>query len=84
MHKWPKTTFKDVQHHYCVCVCVCVCVCMHACAQLCLTLCDPLDCSPSGSSPHGIILARRLKGVADSSSRESSRPRDQTLISHMS
>ena len=22
-------------------------------AQLCLTLCDPMDCSPSGSSLHG-------------------------------
>ena len=41
-----------------VCVCVCVCVCVHtrACAhtgtQLCPTLCDPMDCSPSGSSVH--------------------------------
>ena len=27
-------------------------------AQLCLTLCNPLDCSLSGSSVHGILQAR--------------------------
>ena len=27
---------------------------MHAC--LCPTLCDPVDCSPPGSSVHGILL----------------------------
>ena len=26
-------------------------------AQLCLTLCDPMDCSPQGSSVHGIFQA---------------------------
>ena len=31
---------------------------MHA--QLCLTLCDPLDCSPPGSSVRGILQARIL------------------------
>ena len=30
---------------------VCVCVC----AQLCLTLCDPMDRRPLGSSVHGIL-----------------------------
>ena len=34
----------------CVCVCVCVCVCTYAHAQSCLTLCDPVNCSPPGSS----------------------------------
>ena len=28
--------------------------------QSCLTLCDPLDCSPPGSSAHGILRARTL------------------------
>ena len=29
-------------------------VCMHAkLLQSCLTLCDPMDCSPPGSSVHG-------------------------------
>ena len=30
-------------------------------AQSCLTLCDPLDCSPPGSSVHGIFQARVLE-----------------------
>ena len=29
-------------------------------AQSCLTLCDPVDCSPPGSSIHGIFQARAL------------------------
>ena len=33
-------------------------------AQSCLTLCDPVDCSPPGSSIHGIFQARVLKWVA--------------------
>ena len=37
-----------------------------------LTLCDPSDCSPLGSSVHGIFQARILKWVADSFSRGSS------------
>ena len=32
--------------------------------QLCLTLCDPMDCSPPGSSVHGILQARILEWVA--------------------
>ena len=36
--------------------------------------CDPMDCSPSGSSVHGILQARTLGWVAISSSRGSSRP----------
>ena len=30
-------------------------------AQLCLTLTDPMDCSPPGSSVHGIFQARLLE-----------------------
>ena len=30
-------------------------------AQSCPTLCDPMDCSPSGSSVHGIFQARVLE-----------------------
>ena len=36
----------------------CVCVCAQSIAQSCLTLCDPMDCSLSGSSVHGIFQAR--------------------------
>ena len=46
--------------------------------QLYLTLCDPMDCSPPGSSVHGISQARILECVGISSSRGSSRPRDET------
>ena len=31
--------------------------------QSCLTLCDPMDCSPPGSSDHGILQTRLLKSV---------------------
>ena len=35
---------------------------MHAeSLQSCFTLCDPTDCSPPGSSAHGILQARMLK-----------------------
>ena len=50
-----------------MCVCVCVCVCVRACVkslQLHLTLCDPVDCSPPGSSVRGILQARILEWVA--------------------
>ena len=52
-------------------------------AQSCLTLCDPMDCSPPGSSIHGIFQARILEWAAISFSRGSSRPRDQTLVSRI-
>ena len=53
---------------------------MPACpvSQLCSTLCDPMDCSQSGSSIYGISQARILEGVAIYSSRRSSWPRDWT------
>ena len=33
-------------------------------AQLCLTLCDPVACSPPGSSVDGILQTRILEWVA--------------------
>ena len=45
-------------------------VCSCSVAQLCLTLFDPLDYSPQGSSAHGIFQARILEWVAISSSRD--------------
>ena len=50
-------------------------------AQSCPTLCNPVDCSPLGSSIYGIFLARILEWVAISFSRGSSRPRDGTHVS---
>ena len=52
--------------------------------QSCLTLCNPMDCSPLGSSVHGILQARILEWVAMPSSKGSSRPRDRTHISWIS
>ena len=46
------------------------------------TLCDPMDHSLPGSSVHGIFQARILEWVSVSFSRGSSRPRDQTRLSH--
>ena len=51
--------------------------------QLCSTL-QPMDCSPPGSSVHGIFQARILEWVANSSYNRSSPPRDQTHMSCMS
>ena len=50
-------------------------------AQSCPILSNPMDCSPPGSSDHGISPTRILGWVAISSSRGSSQPRDQTWIS---
>ena len=59
---------------------------MHAClvTQSCPTLCNSMDCSPPGSSVHGILQARILKWVAIPSSRGSSKPRDRTHLSYVS
>ena len=43
--------------------------------------CDSMDCSPAGSAVRGISQARTLEQVAISSSRGSSRPRDQIQVS---
>ena len=38
--------------------------------QSCLTLCDPMDCTPPGSSVHGISQARTLEWTATSFSED--------------
>ena len=55
-------------------VSVCVCVRARTCAitQSCPTLCDPMNCSPPGSSVHGILQATILEQVAMPSSSGSS------------
>ena len=45
-------------------------------AQSCKTFCDPMDCSPPGSSVHGILQARILEWVVVPFSRGSSQTRD--------
>ena len=63
----------ELKHH------TIVCICLHA--QSCLTLRNPLNCSPPGSSVHGISQARIPEWVAILFSRKSSWTRDQTAIS---
>ena len=52
--------------------------------QSCPTLWDPMDCSPPGPLSMRILWARILEWVAMPSFRESSEPRDWTLISCIS
>ena len=47
-------------------------------------LCDPMDCSPPGSSVHGMIRAGTLEWVAMPSFRESPQPRDPIHVSRSS
>ena len=54
------------------------------CAQSCLTLWDPMDHSPPGSSVHGIFQARILEWVATFYSRGSYGPRNQSCFSCVS
>ena len=52
-------------------------------AQLCPTLCNAMDCRPSGSSVLGIPQARIPEWVAISFSRGSSLPQDRTWVSRI-
>ena len=51
------SALKSENNHVCVCMCMLV-------AQSCPTVYDPMDCSPPGSSVHGILQARILEWVA--------------------
>ena len=56
----------------------CLCVCQ---SLSCVWICDPMDCSPPGSSVQGILQARVLEWVTISFSGGSSWSRDWTHIS---
>ena len=49
----------------------------------CFSLCDPMDCSPPGSSVHGIFQARVLEWGVIAFSRRPSWPTDWTRVSHI-
>ena len=68
--------FKGAKSFSVACVCALL-------LYSCLTLCDPTDCSPSGSSVHGILQARTLEWAAISFSKGSSWPRDWTQIANI-
>ena len=59
----------------------CIKMYLWLCAQSCLTLCDPMDYNPPGSSISEISQARILEWVGISSYRGFSWPRDQTHVS---
>ena len=58
---WQKGSGLRSPLHASLSVCVCVCVLV---TQSCPTLCDHIDCSPPGSSVHGILQARILEWAA--------------------
>ena len=64
---------RELRSHMC---CVCLVI------QSCLTLCDPMDCSPPGSSVHGDSPGKNTGADSKPSSRRSSQPRDRTQVSH--
>ena len=64
---------QSILHTDSLCACLLV--------QSCPTLCNPMDCSLSGSSVHGIFQARILEYVAIPFSKRSSQPRDRSWVS---
>ena len=63
---WQATVHRVTQSQTRLYILMCVCA---ESLQLCLTLHDPMDCSPRGSSVHGILQAIILEWVAMPSSR---------------
>ena len=70
LRTWKEHNIVNRLCRYCYC----------SVAKSYLTLCDPMDCSPPGSSVHGILQARILECVAMPSSRGSSWPSERTRI----
>ena len=52
--------------------------------QSCPTLCNPMDCNPTGSSVYGTLQARIQEWVAVPPCRGSSQPRDLIQVSYVS
>ena len=85
-----KTIFSSFFFYFAENKCICrkfevrFVVCCCSIAKLCLTLCHPMDCSPSGSSVRVISQARILESVPIFFSRGSSQPGDKTCVSCIS
>ena len=77
-----KITVKYKLHSLCYTVYSCAYLCAKS-LQLCPTLCNHMNCSPPGSSFHGILQTRILEWVAMPSSRGSSQPRNWTHVSYV-
>ena len=52
--------------------------------SICLTLCDPMDCSPPGSTIHGVLQVRILEWDAMASSKGSLRAMFPALVGEFS
>ena len=94
MKPWPE--LQAISSHTCLChhtymhisisMTRCECVYIHVKVKVLVTqlcLCDPMDCSPPGSSICGILQAGILEWIAMPFSKGCSQPRDQTWVSHM-
>ena len=73
-----KQLWEELYPH---CSCKFILPCCCSVTQSCPILCDPVDCSPPGSSVPGISQAITLEWVAISFCRESSQSRDQITVS---
>ena len=68
--------FKNFITYVCIHTYVCVCVCVLS-RSVGVTLYNTMDCSPPGSSVHGILQARIMEWVVIPFSKGSSGPRNQ-------
>ena len=78
---YTHTLCLSLTHSFSIYIYMCMCA---KSLQSYPTLSDPMDCSPPGSSIHGILQARILEWIDISSSRGSSRPSDRTQVSCIS
>ena len=77
---WKNKTNRSIEHrresrNRASCAVLCLVI------QSCLTLCDPMDCSPLGTSVYGVTSGKNTEWVAMPFSRGSSQPRDWTQVS---
>ena len=72
-------SFKPLRYWRCL---ICIECARAQSFQSCLTLCNPMGCSPPGSSVHEILQARILEWVAMPSSRRSSQPGEDLCLLH--
>ena len=81
---FSRKTFINIFTHSVSRLFCCFCIPFSSVTQSCLTLCDPMDSSPPGSSVHGILQARMLDWVAIPFSRAASQSRGWTCTSCIS
>ena len=80
----PNSTYEKVRNLLFRNMCLNIISCCCSVSQSCPTICDLMNCSPSGSSVHGIFQTKILEWVVISFSEGSSWARDQTHVSCIS